>query len=176
MVDPACRAARSYGSDTCRNPAQQLLPLGLALDRGLAPDGGLYVPERLPAAEPERLARARTLPELALWLLSPFAEGDVLESALGSITAEAFDFAAPVTDVDRASTPLSVLELFHGPTAAFKDFGARFLAAALERLPPLHSARRTILVATSGDTGGADTSSRDASNRYWCSRRPGGWN
>jgi threonine synthase len=60
-----------------------------------------------------------------------------------------------VTDVERAPNRLSVLELFHGPTAAFKDFGARFLAAALERLPGEASRRCTVLVATSGDTGGA---------------------
>jgi len=135
--------------------ASHRVTLAAALRRGLAPDGGLYVPERLPPAEPERLAAARTMPELALHLLSPFAAGDVLESALASVTAEALDFPAPVTDIDQASTRLSVLELFHGPTAAFKDFGARFLAAALERLPRMKSERRTILVATSGDTGGA---------------------
>jgi len=135
--------------------ASHRVTLAAALRRGLAPDGGLYVPERLPPAEPERLAAARTMPELAFHLLTPFAAGDVLESALASVTAEAFNFPAPVTDIDRASTRLSVLELFHGPTAAFKDFGARFLAAALERLPRMKSERRTILVATSGDTGGA---------------------
>ena len=55
----------------------------------------------------------------------------------------------------RRARPLSVLELFHGPTAAFKDFGARFLAATLERIPRADPRRLTILVATSGDTGGA---------------------
>jgi threonine synthase len=58
-------------------------------------------------------------------------------------------------DVPGAPGPLSVLELFHGPTAAFKDFGARFLAASLERIPRADPRRLTILVATSGDTGGA---------------------
>jgi len=62
---------------------------------------------------------------------------------------------APVVDLAAADSPLSVLELFHGPTAAFKDFGARFLAATLERMPRADPRRLTILVATSGDTGGA---------------------
>jgi threonine synthase len=125
-----------------------------ALRRGLADDGGLYVPERLPAVDPARLSGHLPLPELAVRLLSPFAAGDVLETALGAVAADAFSFPAPVTEVEGASR-LSVLELFHGPTAAFKDFGARFLAAALERLPRTGTARCTILVATSGDTGGA---------------------
>ncbi len=73
---------------------------------------------------------------------------------LNEIVTEAFNFPAPrvsLTEDDR----LSVLELFHGPTAAFKDFGARFLAAAFARLHSPDATPLTILVATSGDTGGA---------------------
>jgi len=79
----------------------------------------------------------------------------VLAPMLGEVTRDAFTFPAPLVEVTATPGPLSVLELFHGPTAAFKDFGARFLAASLERIPRADPRRLTILVATSGDTGGA---------------------
>lgn len=135
-------------------------PLGLAaaLVQGLAPDGGLYVPTIWPSFTPPDFDGAETLPQVAERLLAPFAAGSVLGPQMPAIVREAFDFPAPlVTLADTApGERLAVLELFHGPTAAFKDFGARFLAACLARirggegLRPLH-----ILVATSGDTGGA---------------------
>src|SRR6185437_8150221 len=84
----------------------------------------------------------------------PFAAGDPLASALPDITTEAFDFPAPVVALGNTGR-LAVLELFHGPTAAFKDVGARFLAACLARVRGPASRPLTILVATSGDTGGA---------------------
>lgn len=113
--------------------------------RGLAPDGGLYVPTRFPDAE---AIQAGSLAEVAERLLAPFFAGDELEPELGAICRDALDFPVPLRSLD-AHTRL--LELFHGPTAAFKDVGARFLAACFARLDrPL-----TILVATSGDTGGA---------------------
>jgi len=82
--------------------------------------------------------------------------GDGLAARLADIARDAFDFPVPIVEVPGAGGALSVLELFHGPTAAFKDFGARFLAASLEA----HRRARIrggslILVATSGDTGGA---------------------
>jgi len=111
--------------------ASHRVTLSTALSRGLAADGGLYVPERLPAADIETLQDARALPELAQRMLAPFAAGDALDAVLGQAAADAFSFPAPVTEVESRGGQLSVLELFHGPTAAFKDFGARFLAAAL---------------------------------------------
>jgi len=131
--------------------------LSQAIERGLAPDGGLYVPERLPriAAGDFDLAVTR-LPEIARSSLAAFFAGDRLQPALGEIADAALNMAAPTSPVDACRDPLFVLELYHGPTAAFKDFGARFLAESLQRLEP--SARPqplTILVATSGDTGGA---------------------
>ena len=129
--------------------------LSEAIARGLAPDGGLYVPTALPVADVAALAAAGDLPALAERLIAPFAAGDVMAQRLGEITRDAFNFPAPVVEVAGAGSPLSVLELFHGPTAAFKDFGARFLAATLERIPRTDPRRLTILVATSGDTGGA---------------------
>jgi len=79
---------------------------------------------------------------------------DAIATQLSTIAAEALSFPAPLVPLD-ADARLSVLELFHGPTAAFKDFGARFLAACFARLHPADTRTLTILVATSGDTGGA---------------------
>lgn len=132
--------------------AQQLIGFGAALTQGLARDGGLYMPSEWPVLRPA--SDAADLPALALELLQPFLAGDALAPQLAAITREAFNFPAPLVMLEQ-NQRLSVLELFHGPTAAFKDFGARFLAAAITRLR--RGAPRTlkILVATSGDTGGA---------------------
>lgn len=130
------------------------LGFGAALLQGLAPDGGLYVPTAWPQLPVPAFDGASHLPVVAARLLAPFAEGDALAPQLNEIVTEAFNFPAPcvsLTEDDR----LGVLELFHGPTAAFKDFGARFLAACFARLQPTEAAPLTILVATSGDTGGA---------------------
>ncbi len=87
-------------------------------------------------------------------MLRPFVAGDAIAAEVANITRDAFNFPAPLNEV-TADGRLSVLELFHGPTAAFKDFGARFLAAAMQRLRAGASRPLNILVATSGDTGGA---------------------
>jgi threonine synthase len=126
--------------------------LSRALQRGLAPDGGLYVPASFPRLEAREFRDLDALPEIAERLLEPFFSGDPLADSLGQICRDAFDFPIPLQPL-RPGT--SVLELFHGPTAAFKDVGARFLARCLARLPADAARRRTILVATSGDTGGA---------------------
>lgn len=127
--------------------------LGTALLAGLAPDGGLYVPVQLPRVQLSDFDGCNTLPGIATRLLQPFFEGSVLESQLAAICAEALDFPVPLNALAN-TTNTCVVELFHGPTAAFKDIGARFLAACLARL---HRGERelTILVATSGDTGAA---------------------
>ncbi len=127
---------------------------GTALSQGLAPDGGLYMPESWPSVPLSAFDHAGELPEVAAVMLRPFVAGDALASEVADIVRDAFNFPAPlnpVTDDGR----LSVLELFHGPTAAFKDFGARFLAANMQRLRAKASRPLNILVATSGDTGGA---------------------
>lgn len=126
--------------------------LSEAISRGLAPDGGLYVPERFPEVDPAGFGGAETVPEVGERLLGPFFEGDVLAPELAGICRSAFDFPIPLKPL-RDGT--SVLELFHGPTAAFKDVGARFLAECLSRLHAGAEKPLTILVATSGDTGGA---------------------
>lgn len=135
--------------------ADHRVGLSDAIARGLAPDGGLYVPEELPSISPAAFDGARSIPEVAQVLLRPFAAGDAIAKHVPAIVDDAFNFSAPLVDVQGAAGPLSVLELFHGPTAAFKDFGARFLAATLQRIPRNDPRRTTILVATSGDTGGA---------------------
>lgn len=129
--------------------------LSRALEEGIAADGGLYVPARFPAQAARALASPAALELLAPRLLAPFFEGDALAAELPAIAAEAFDFPAPLRPVGGGAERLSVLELYHGPTAAFKDFGARFLAACLSRIPRPDPRPLTILVATSGDTGGA---------------------
>ena len=125
-----------------------------ALLQGLAPDGGLYVPTSWPRIDVDALSRETTLPGIATRLIAPFVSGDPISAKLAEITADAFNFPAPLVTLDK-DAGLDILELFHGPTAAFKDFGARFLAANFARLHAPGSQPITILVATSGDTGGA---------------------
>ena len=129
--------------------------LSEAIARGLAADGGLYVPNRLPTVDLAALKPLSGLPALARTALQGFFAGDRLQPMLGEIADAALDLPAPTTPVAGCPQPLFVLELFHGPTAAFKDFGARFLAESLQRLEKPAASPLTILVATSGDTGGA---------------------
>ncbi len=127
--------------------------LTTAIGRGLAPDGGLYIPQSLPRLQggPD----STLLPAVAHWALEPFFSGDQLHPELAQIASEAFNFPAPLVALESGREPVEVLELFHGPTAAFKDFGARFLSGCLERVRAGSQRPLTILVATSGDTGGA---------------------
>ncbi|MCH8616075.1 threonine synthase [Sphingomonas sp. SM33] len=127
--------------------------LSEALRNGAAPDGGLYMPDVLPSADFADVDPQAPLGEFAAQLLQPFFAGDALEAELPAICAEAFDFPVPLVTPHPGEPRLQALELFHGPTGAFKDFGARFLMGCFDRLgvdQPL-----TVLVATSGDTGGA---------------------
>src|SRR5438874_4635 len=127
--------------------------LSAAIRNGAAPDGGLYMPEPSPTVATD-IDPETPLAQFAAEFLRPFFAGDTLEGELSSICNEAFDFPAPLVVPDDAQSTLHALELFHGPTGAFKDFGARFLMACFDRIgtgeEPL-----TVLVATSGDTGGA---------------------
>lgn len=133
--------------------AAPLVGIGPALAAGLAPDGGLYVPQTLSRLDLSRFDGAQSLAEIGVPLLTPFFEGDDLLRDLPAICAEAFDFETPLVPID--GDRVFNLELFHGPTAAFKDIGARFLAACLQRLPRTDTRPLTIVVATSGDTGAA---------------------
>jgi threonine synthase len=125
-----------------------------AIAAGLAPDGGLYVPEYLPRIDPAAFDPQASLASTATTLLAPFFVGDALADELASLCGEAFNFDAPLRELP-AHANTTLLELFHGPTSAFKDFGARFLAGCLSRLPRADARDLTILVATSGDTGAA---------------------
>ena len=124
-----------------------------ALVKGIADDGGLYLPVHLPSFVVTDFDNADSIPDVAGILLSPFFEGSVLGDSLEAILAETFSFPIPATPL--ADGNASLLELYHGPTAAFKDVGAGFLAACLSRLEGDEASPLTILVATSGDTGGA---------------------
>jgi threonine synthase len=135
--------------------ADHAVQLGEAIVRGIAPDGGLYIPREFPHFTARQFEGDVDLAQIGATLLAPFAAGDPLADELPAICKEAFDFPAPLANLPNAPAPLSVLELFHGPTSAFKDFGARFLAACLQRIRREQRRKLTILVATSGDTGGA---------------------
>jgi threonine synthase len=123
---------------------------GTALFEGLAPDGGLYVPDALPAFAMRDLTGA-SLAELGAEIAARFVGGELPRSALDRLIASALNFPVPLVSLDG---DISVLELFHGPTFAFKDVGARVMARLMAAL---NAADRplTILVATSGDTGSA---------------------
>jgi len=125
---------------------------------GTAPDGGLYVPEVLPAFVPNDFDGIDSFARIASRFLAPFFDGSSLAADLEGICNEALNFPLPLNRLPDEANELSVLELFHGPTAAFKDVGARFLASTMVSIiakgeyaqPPV-----TVIVATSGDTGGA---------------------
>jgi threonine synthase len=124
-----------------------------ALFEGLAPGGGLYMPERLEPWSAGEMARlgSRTLTEIALRVLRPFTRGEVDATVFEAVIAAALDFPIPLVEVEP---DVHALELFHGPTLAFKDVGARVMARLMASMhegdEPL-----TVLVATSGDTGSA---------------------
>ena len=122
--------------------------------RGLAPDGGLYVPVEIARHTPEELEEFRRLPftEVCFRVVRPFATPDVPEEVLWQIVAEAINFPVKLVSLSPA---LHILELFHGPTLAFKDFGARFMARLMGYFVRGEERQLTVLVATSGDTGSA---------------------
>ncbi len=126
-----------------------------ALRKGIASDGGLFLPERMPSFDGTDFDNGDSIVDVATVLLSPYFTGSDLQEQLEEIVAETFNFPIPTTRLPLDGQDVSLLELYHGPTAAFKDIGARFLAACLSRLEGDTGSPLTILVATSGDTGGA---------------------
>jgi threonine synthase len=124
-----------------------------AVVRGLAPDGGLFVPEEIPEYRPAVAASLgdMSIGEIAYETIRPFVKDDIPDAALEDIVHGAFNFEAPL----QFAGGRFILELFHGPTAAFKDFGARFMSRAFAYFQHNESRPLKILVATSGDTGGA---------------------
>ncbi len=125
-----------------------------ALFGGLAPDGGLYLPASWPSITRDDLRAWRGLPfpDVAVQLAQRLLAGELAQDTIERLVREALNFPAPVVEVEPERF---VLELFHGPTLAFKDFGARFLARFFSHLLLEQDDRATILVATSGDTGSA---------------------
>jgi threonine synthase len=125
-----------------------------AVLRGLAPDGGLYLPSRmlvLDAGEIRGL-RGMPFPELAVALAARWLEGEYDRAVVDTLVRDALDIPLAIVPV---APSLNVLELFHGPTLAFKDFGARFLARFFGYELRERGTHATVLVATSGDTGSA---------------------
>lgn len=125
-----------------------------AMKQGLAPDGGLYMPDpipSLPASFWNELSGA-PISEIGAAIASRFGSDPQESEQLENVARTAIDFDAPLI---RLSDTLYVLELFHGPTLAFKDFGARFMARAFAQLDTREERDLLILVATSGDTGSA---------------------
>ena len=123
-----------------------------AIIEGIAPDGGLYLPEHIPQIDVAALLGSVTYQQAALQVMKPFFSDDVLSEKLPGMIERAFNFPVPLKTLNTQNDFL--LELFHGPTSAFKDVGARFLAEFFYAVPARNKTR-TILVATSGDTGSA---------------------
>ena len=124
-----------------------------ALFRGMAEDGGLYVPEQLPRLSGAFLAELNehSFHAIALEVLAPFVD-DIPRDALRAIIERAFNFQVPLVLLEDR---LHLLELFHGPTLAFKDVGARFMAQVMSHYLATEQREIAVLVATSGDTGSA---------------------
>jgi threonine synthase len=126
---------------------------------GLARDGGLYVPEVWPQLAPEAISGLFGRPywEVAVEVLRPFVAGDIAEADLARMCNEAYaTFRHPaVVPLTQTAPHQFLLELFHGPTLAFKDVAMQLIARLMDHALAARNARTTIVVATSGDTGGA---------------------
>lgn len=146
------------------NPLQTA-SFSTALLSSLAPDGGLYMPEAFPKFDAEALATLAALPfdECAAKLTRYFVDENFNSEDIATLCKNAYDYPLPLTtmqgDILDPAMPETqdeyILELFHGPTLAFKDFAARFMGRAASHVMAKTGDTRTILVATSGDTGGA---------------------
>jgi threonine synthase len=126
-----------------------------AVLQGMDPvTGGLYIPHEIPELPRSFLFRnpAPSFRDIAFEAAKPFVSGEIPEADLMEIIADAYPFTAPVAPIDPTTY---VLELFHGPTCAFKDFGARFMARMMAYFNRGENEKLHILVATSGDTGSA---------------------
>ena len=131
----------------------RLFSLKETIYAGLAPDGGLFMPVKYPSLSLRDLKNfnSDTFPDLAYRLAKPYLEEDLDDYTIMDIVSGAFDFEIPLRKI---TGDIFVLELFHGPTLAFKDVGARFMAKLMAELNR-ENEEITVLVATSGDTGGA---------------------
>ena len=125
-----------------------------AVIKGLAPDSGLYFPKEITALPKSFFEDIdnKSYPEIAFEAIKQFVSPEIPENVLKTIIEETLSFDFPVVKLDDH---ISTLELFHGPTMAFKDVGARFMARCLGYFNKNNTNEVTVLVATSGDTGGA---------------------
>lgn len=125
-----------------------------AVLQSLPPDNGLYMPIQIPALHKALMDKmpSMSFQEIAFEVANAFLDEDFTSEEVRQIIDQAINFPAPVVNLKEK---MHVLELWHGPSLAFKDFGARFMANVMSRLVAGESRRLTILVATSGDTGGA---------------------
>ena len=130
-----------------------------ALLAGLARDGGLYVPKEWPVLSADEIRGLRGLPypDLAIRLLTPFLGGEIAQDAFERIVREAYaTFRHPaICPIVQVGANSFILELFHGPTLAFKDVAMQLLARLMDHVLAERGQRATIAGATSGDTGGA---------------------
>lgn len=131
-----------------------------AILKGLADDGGLYMPEKIPKLSEDffkNLNPLTPITEIGFQVSKAFFENEIPDNDLQKIVEDAINFDAPLIetkiDLPGKNYPIYCLELFHGPTLAFKDFGARFMARLMSYFRK--NQEITILVATSGDTGSA---------------------
>jgi threonine synthase len=145
-----------YISTRGEAPALGFIDVTLA---GLARDGGLYVPDSWPAFSAQQIATlaGRPYAEVACEVARPFIGGTIADADLSRMAHEAYGtFHHPaVAPLTQLSANTFVLELFHGPTLAFKDLAMQFLARLMDHALAQRGERSTIVVATSGDTGGA---------------------
>jgi len=125
-----------------------------AVMHGIASDMGLFMPCQLPTMSDDFFRRlpGLDLPQIAFEVGLHYVGDEIPESVFRGICEEAFNFPAPLVQINERKY---VLELFHGPTAAFKDFGARFMSGCFRYFASLDERKTVVLVATSGDTGGA---------------------
>jgi len=123
-----------------------------AVIKGLAPDKGLYFPESITPFSPDLLNSGKDLNEICFAYIQQFVGDEIPEDVLKTIIAETINFPLPIVEIEK---DVYSLELWHGPTCAFKDVGARFLARCLSYFIKDQKEKVTILVATSGDTGSA---------------------
>jgi len=122
--------------------------------KGQAPDKGLYFPEKIPTVDKALIDDIEKLSneEIAFRVIKPYVGGTINDDKLFDIVKETINFPLPLVKVNDK---ISSLELFHGPTLAFKDVGARFMSRCLGQFVGGQNKKVTVLVATSGDTGGA---------------------
>jgi threonine synthase len=135
--------------------SSQFVSFEEAVMGGMNASGGLFMPEKLPRLDPKSISAltAASFPDLAYHVVSPFIGEEIPESELRALVSDAFNFPLKL---EKISDTESVLELFHGPSCAFKDFGARFMARTMSYFLSRAGKRNLhILVATSGDTGSA---------------------